>query len=600
MATVPHIFGTQPAGNVPASYLDVDFAYILGLATFNVTNYGAVGNGIADDVVAIQAAINAANAAGGGIVQFNPGGRYLIDSASLVMKDRVFLQGPLRNFGVPAWQSCDFSTVSPALIINSTFTIQGTGVSGGISGMIILRKGLMTPTDLASGQALQASLATGGIGITVGDNTNQAKGADFEISHCFIAGFQYGIKLDYADRVRIYNVHGHNEIEVYWEHAFDVGSIYSCHFWPFLVAQQSWTLTGDVWRTSRGVYLGTGTDGVVVQDVFAYGKNTGFENVSDFVRYVGCWADNSATGTTTGTRGFKISVPAKATVFDACAGSQNETGLEIDIGATPYDGDSFFIVGCNWNANVTNGVLVTQGRAIVKASFFYGSTNGLNCQSGSGVYYDGNVFDACTNPVVRGSLARSVNQTGKNYFVGGTFDTLGQQTFINGTVPLEELWAFNSNAQGPTYRPIFSRGTLGTPAAAQSGDIASWHDVYINTGSNNFNSLGGWRFVVAGVPAAGTSAPGEWRLAITPSGSVTPADILAVNSLGLTTVGSIFAISGGSFVGSNAAQLIASSVTMNNGAGANTGTLLNAPAAGNPTKWIAINDNGTIRYVPSW
>jgi hypothetical protein len=26
----------------------------------------------------------------------------------------------------------------------------------------------------------------------------------------------------------------------------------------------------------------------------------------------------------------------------------------------------------------------------------------------------------------------------------------------------------------------------------------------------------------------------------------------------------------------------------------------NAPSVGNPTKWIKINDNGTIRSVPAW
>jgi hypothetical protein len=37
-----------------------------------------------------------------------------------------------------------------------------------------------------------------------------------------------------------------------------------------------------------------------------------------------------------------------------------------------------------------------------------------------------------------------------------------------------------------------------------------------------------------------------------------------------------------------------------NGAAAATGTLTNAPAAGNPTKWIPVNDAGTIRYIPAW
>lgn len=41
-----------------------------------------------------------------------------------------------------------------------------------------------------------------------------------------------------------------------------------------------------------------------------------------------------------------------------------------------------------------------------------------------------------------------------------------------------------------------------------------------------------------------------------------------------------------------------SALTDNAGAGA--GTLTNAPTAGNPTKWIAIDDNGTDRYIPTW
>lgn len=42
------------------------------------------------------------------------------------------------------------------------------------------------------------------------------------------------------------------------------------------------------------------------------------------------------------------------------------------------------------------------------------------------------------------------------------------------------------------------------------------------------------------------------------------------------------------------------SAALANGAAAATGTLTNAPAAGNPTKWIPINDNGTTRYIPAW
>jgi hypothetical protein len=49
-----------------------------------------------------------------------------------------------------------------------------------------------------------------------------------------------------------------------------------------------------------------------------------------------------------------------------------------------------------------------------------------------------------------------------------------------------------------------------------------------------------------------------------------------------------------------ATTLLKTSTALANGAAAAAGTLLNAPAAGNPTKWAPVDDNGTTRYVPMW
>jgi len=62
-----------------------------GLPVFPVGDYGAQGTGETNDQPAIQAAIDAANSAGGGVV-FVPVGDYRIDS-SLVMKSDVILKG---------------------------------------------------------------------------------------------------------------------------------------------------------------------------------------------------------------------------------------------------------------------------------------------------------------------------------------------------------------------------------------------------------------------------------------------------------------------------------------------------------------------------
>jgi len=64
---------------------------VSGSGEYDVTTYGALGDGIADDTTKIQAAINAASTAGGGTVMF-PGGTYKI-TAVITLKDGVSLVG---------------------------------------------------------------------------------------------------------------------------------------------------------------------------------------------------------------------------------------------------------------------------------------------------------------------------------------------------------------------------------------------------------------------------------------------------------------------------------------------------------------------------
>lgn len=82
---------------------------------------------------------------------------------------------------------------------------------------------------------------------------------------------------------------------------------------------------------------------------------------------------------------------------------------------------------------------------------------------------------------------------------------------------------------------------------------------------------------------------------------ITTADRWTVHSI-LTVAGDFGCTDAyitGEIVSSNA-TLMRAAVNLTNGAGASAGTLLNAPVAGDPTKWIPINDNGTTRYIPCW
>lgn len=51
-------------------------------------------------------------------------------------------------------------------------------------------------------------------------------------------------------------------------------------------------------------------------------------------------------------------------------------------------------------------------------------------------------------------------------------------------------------------------------------------------------------------------------------------------------------------IGSDGA--LKSGLELLDGAGTSAATLSNSPTAGDPSKWIAIDDGGTTRYIPAW
>ncbi len=72
----------------------------------------------------------------------------------------------------------------------------------------------------------------------------------------------------------------------------------------------------------------------------------------------------------------------------------------------------------------------------------------------------------------------------------------------------------------------------------------------------------------------------------------------SINTLGNLVVTN--SLIGATLTLTNGTVLVTTNTNFANGAAGNTGTLTNSPAAGNPTKWIAINDNGTVRHIPAW
>jgi hypothetical protein len=86
----------------------------------------------------------------------------------------------------------------------------------------------------------------------------------------------------------------------------------------------------------------------------------------------------------------------------------------------------------------------------------------------------------------------------------------------------------------------------------------------------------------------------------------TPNEIIITNAAGSITLSLPQAISPTSDVGFNSlstntpASLIKTTAVLTDYSAAAAGTLLNAPSAGDPAKWLAIDDDGTIRKFPTW
>jgi polygalacturonase len=65
---------------------------VQSFAWYSVKDYGAVGDGVADDTASIQGAIDACDAAGGGVV-YVPAGTYLVSQLTMTGTANVQIQG---------------------------------------------------------------------------------------------------------------------------------------------------------------------------------------------------------------------------------------------------------------------------------------------------------------------------------------------------------------------------------------------------------------------------------------------------------------------------------------------------------------------------
>lgn len=365
---------------------------ILSDRAYHVRDFGAVGDGTTNDAPAIQAAVDAMNAAGGGILEFGPHAYRLaspvvVDSVAITFQGAGYTEGSTIADGT--WLSIDTTGFTP-------FTFTGSGARGS------------TVRNLAVRQAHNASQVPGWAPTDYDFvfRVQDCLGA-VEFKNLLLVGVNRGIWCDNSGRLNIESLRGQvftTGIEI--DRAFDTCRIQHVHFWPFFSADD------DVVRwqqqNSDAVVLHR-VDGIFMDDIFALGARSVLRFVSsgtgsvakfylgnfyaDFALYP-IWIQNN------GVTGQIANATTQSELFNGSgAPLTGSIGLRIDGNNTRLQVGNLRVDDAQSNAIRVNGT----GNRLDIFSFRAEYYNQLN--DGSAAIHLANVASGTPNAVYLGSPA---------------------------------------------------------------------------------------------------------------------------------------------------------------------------------------------------
>ena len=365
-------------------------AILLATGSRTPEQYGAVGDGVTNDTVAVQAALTAAGATRGGSVMLSK--RYLCDS-SITIPENTRLIGTWNPYGSLPWQTTvQVHDYASTLILNTAATVN-LSAGANVENLSILRKG-MTVAELAVTNF-------GGTAIT-----GQGSGsAPFEMDGVVlrglqIIGFNQAIRLDLCPRAIIEYVSGDCVNGISIGTTFDVLRMKNCHFWPFSTIGAGGT--GAAFNRTGTAYNFTARNDIAhIDNCFSYGYFRGF-NLTATVgtcTFTNCAADGTAVNTITDSRGFFLTGNTTFCTFIGCVAYSNDYGLwsANDVN------DSIVWTNCRFIGNKTDAVHCVSGSTRLVGCTLALSVSGLvPVNSTTSVYLDGCTFTGNTGNDIAG------------------------------------------------------------------------------------------------------------------------------------------------------------------------------------------------------
>jgi hypothetical protein len=380
---------------------------LLADRALHVREFGAVGDGIANDAPAIQAAIDAMAASGGGVLEFGPrtyrlASPVVVSGVSVILQGAGFTEGPTVASGT--WLTIDATGFTP-------FTFTGVAARGSVVRDLAIRQTHAAaqapgwaPTDYDFVFRIQDCLGA----------------VDFD--NVFLCAVNRGIWCDNSGRLTIQRLRGQvftTGIEM--DRAYDVSRIEHVHFWPFATAND------DVVRwqqQNQDTLVFRRVDGLFMDDVFVLGARaavrfaaSAFGATTKF--YIGSlYADFAQLGILVdgdGVEGQIANATTQGELWNAAgqplAGS---AGLRVDGNGARIQVANLRVDDAESNAIRVNGANNRLDVFAFRAEYY----NRLN--NGSAAIHLANVAAGTPNSVFLGSQAVLANGFGGPLVNGGT------------------------------------------------------------------------------------------------------------------------------------------------------------------------------------